>query len=162
MVVKQPKFTRVEEPTLLCNHVPHRGDSVPNLPQACFSSIRRIAHFWDSTNPNGSRQQRKKTGWALQYHDVGRGLATSVLALGDASASKHCQGRDGPQAGSAFVLDVAKWPRVFTVDGVRFVRGTARYRTWCEVTLSTWLGIPLPVKGVRRSNHGRSLDRRDV
>ena len=34
MVVKQPKFTRVEEPTLLCNHVPHRGDSVPNLPQA--------------------------------------------------------------------------------------------------------------------------------
>jgi hypothetical protein len=24
-------------------------------------------------------------------------------------------------------------PRVFAVDGVRFVRGTARYRTWCEV-----------------------------
>jgi hypothetical protein len=22
LVVKQPKFTRVEEPTLLCNHVP--------------------------------------------------------------------------------------------------------------------------------------------
>jgi hypothetical protein len=44
----------------------------------------------------------------------------------------------------------------------RFVRGTARYRTWCEVPPSTWLGIPLPVKGVRRSNHGRSTDRRDV
>jgi hypothetical protein len=26
MVVKQPKFTRVEEPTLLCNHYASRGN----------------------------------------------------------------------------------------------------------------------------------------
>ncbi len=39
----------------------------------------------------------------------------------------------GRRAGSSLVLDVAKLLRVFAVDGVRFVRGTARYRTWCEV-----------------------------
>src|SRR5713101_9564427 len=61
------------------------------------------------------------------------GLATSVHSPGDASAQKHCQGSDGAQVGSPLVLDVAKWLRVFAVDGVRFVRGTARYRTWREV-----------------------------
>jgi len=34
--------------------------------------------------------------------------------------------------------------------------------TFCARTPSTWLGIPLPAKGVRTSNHGRSMDRRDV
>jgi len=29
MVVKQPKFTRVEEPTLLCNQVAERSDGRP-------------------------------------------------------------------------------------------------------------------------------------
>ncbi len=37
-------------------------------------------------------------------------------------------------AGSVLiVLDVAEWIAVFTEVGVRFVRGTARYRTWREV-----------------------------
>jgi hypothetical protein len=31
------------------------------------------------------------------------------------------------------VLDVAQWLRVFAGLRVRFVRGTARYRTWCDV-----------------------------
>src|SRR6267142_1331187 len=52
---------------------------------------------------------------------------------GDASAQKHCQGSDGAEAGGSLVLDVAEWLCVFAVFRVRFVRGTARYRTWCEV-----------------------------
>ena len=60
-------------------------------------------------------------------------MATSVRSLGDASAQEHCQGSNGAQAGSPLVLDVAKRLRLFAVVGVRFVRGTARYRTWCEV-----------------------------
>ena len=39
----------------------------------------------------------------------------------------------GRQAGRSLVLDVAEWMCVLVVVGVRFVRGTARYRTWCEV-----------------------------
>src|SRR6266576_3640048 len=39
----------------------------------------------------------------------------------------------GPENGGSLVLDVAEWMCVFAVVGVRFVRGTARYRTWCEV-----------------------------
>jgi hypothetical protein len=53
--------------------------------------------------------------------------------ISDASAQEYCQGSHGSQAGSALVLDVAKRPRVFAVDEVPFVRGTARYRTWCEL-----------------------------
>ena len=53
----------------------------------------------------------------------------------------------GRRLGSAFVLDVAQWPRVFAVDGVRFVRGTARYRTWCEVNTVHLVGHPAPCKG---------------
>ena len=54
---------------------------------------------------------------------------------------------DGTQAGSPLVLDVAKRLRVFAVDGVRFVRGTARYRTWCEVNTVHLVGHPAPCKG---------------
>ena len=61
------------------------------------------------------------------------GLETSVRTPGDASAQKHRQGCDGAQAGRSLVLDVAEWMCVLVVAGVRFVRGTARYRTWCEV-----------------------------
>ena len=75
------------------------------------------------------------------------GLAASVYAPGDASAQEHCQGGDGTQVGSPLVLDVAKRLRVFAVDGVRFVRGTARYRTWCEVNTVHLIGHPAPCKG---------------
>src|SRR5580704_17675253 len=36
-------------------------------------------------------------------------------------------------AGGSLVLDVAEWMCVFAVVRVRFLRGTARYRIWCEV-----------------------------
>jgi hypothetical protein len=35
-------------------------------------------------------------------------LETSVHSPGDASAQKHCQGRDGKTHGGSFVLDVAE------------------------------------------------------
>ena len=60
-------------------------------------------------------------------------VATSLHSPGDAPTQEHCQGRDGAEAGGSLVLDVAEWLRVFTVVRVRFVRGTARYRTWREV-----------------------------
>jgi transposase len=37
------------------------------------------------------------------------GVETPVHPLGDTSAQEHCQGRDGPQNGGSFVLDVAEW-----------------------------------------------------
>jgi hypothetical protein len=48
-------------------------------------------------------------------------------------------------------------------SGLRFVRGTARYRTWRERERRPldWV-FPLPEKGVHGSNHGRSIDRRDA
>jgi transposase len=87
------------------------------------------------------------------------GLATSVHAPGDASAQEHCQGSDGTTHGDSPVLDVAEWWRVFAVVRVRFVRGTARYRTWRELDAVSMNGHPLPEKGVCRSNHGRSIGR---
>ena len=60
-------------------------------------------------------------------------MATSVHALGDASAQEHCQGSDGAPIGGSVVLDVAERLGLFAVSEVRFVRGTARYRTWREV-----------------------------
>jgi hypothetical protein len=60
-------------------------------------------------------------------------LETSLRTFGDASAPEHCQGSDGTPSGGSFVLDVAEWLCVFAVVRVRFVRGTARNRTWCEV-----------------------------
>jgi hypothetical protein len=61
------------------------------------------------------------------------GVATSVHALGDASTQEHCQGSDEAASWSSLVLDVAEWLGIFTEVRVRFVRGTARYRTWREV-----------------------------
>ena len=43
------------------------------------------------------------------------------------------QGGFRTPSGSSPVLDVAEPLRVCAVDGVRLVRGTARYRTWCEI-----------------------------
>jgi hypothetical protein len=60
-------------------------------------------------------------------------VATSVHSPGDAPTQEHCQGSDGAEARGSLVLDVAEWLCVFTVVRVRFVRGTARYRTWREV-----------------------------
>ena len=87
----------------------------------------------------------------------------SLHSPGDASAQEHCQGSDGTASGGPLVLDVAEWQCVFAVVGVRFVRGTARYRTWCAVGRRAldWASRSLK-KGVRRSNRGRSIDRRDV
>ncbi len=65
------------------------------------------------------------------------GLAASVPTPSDAARTSHCQGGDGAQSSRSVVLDVAQWLGVFAVRRVRFARGTARYRTWCEVAPST-------------------------
>ena len=61
------------------------------------------------------------------------GLAASLLPSSDASAKERRQGGHGAQNGSWFVLDVAERLRIFAVVRMRFVRVTARYRTWREV-----------------------------
>ena len=60
-------------------------------------------------------------------------MAPSLHSPGNASTQEHCQGSVGAPFGSSLVLDVAEWLSVFAVLRVRFVRGTARYRTWCAV-----------------------------
>jgi len=65
------------------------------------------------------------------------GLAASVPTPGDAARTSNRQGGDGAQSSRSLVLDVAQWLGVFAVRRVRFARGTARYRTWCEVAPST-------------------------
>src|SRR5258708_19562858 len=55
--------------------------------------------------------------------------------------------------------------RVFAVDGVRFVRGTARYRTWCELEYRP-LGTSLMVHtmsdtGLRSEEHTSELQSPD-
>ena len=60
-------------------------------------------------------------------------MAPSLHSPGNAPTQEHCQGSDGVPAGDTVVLDVAEWLSVFAVVRVRFVRGTARYRTWREV-----------------------------
>ncbi len=60
-------------------------------------------------------------------------LETSLPPSSHASAQEHRQGGFRTPSGSSPVLDVAERLRVFAFDGVRFVRGTARYRTWCEI-----------------------------
>ena len=53
-----------------------------------------------------------------------------------ASTLLDCQGerfRTHICAGDQAVLDVAEWLRIVAASKVRFVRGTARYRTWCKV-----------------------------
>ena len=37
------------------------------------------------------------------------------------------------EAGGSLVLDVAERLQIFAVGRIRFVRGRARNRTWCEV-----------------------------
>ena len=61
------------------------------------------------------------------------GLAASLLPSSDASAKEHRQGGHGAANGGSVVLDVAERLRIFAVVRVRFVRGTALYRTWREV-----------------------------
>ncbi len=56
------------------------------------------------------------------------------------------EGSDGAQAGGSLVLDVAQRLGVFAVGRVRFVRGTARYRTWCEVERRALDGASLSLK----------------
>ena len=73
------------------------------------------------------RKQPKRRHESIRTGDV----ATYTLAM--RRHKEHCQGSDGASDGDSAVLDVAKWLRVFAVSAVRFVRGTARNRTWCEV-----------------------------
>jgi hypothetical protein len=40
---------------------------------------------------------------------------------------------DEAQVGGSIVMDVAEWLCVFAVVGGRFVRGTDRYRAWCDL-----------------------------
>ena len=56
-----------------------------------------------------------------------------------------------------------KGTRLSTAFEVRFARGRAWTRTWCEVNHRPldWVSRSL-TKGVRNSNHGRTCDRRDV
>src|SRR5271157_46751 len=60
-----------------------------------------------------------------------RSRLAAVPAPGDASRSSHCQGRDGPKAGSTPVLDVAQGMGSSTNCEVRFARGIARSVLWC-------------------------------
>jgi len=73
-------------------------------------------------------------------------LETSVHAPGDAAAQEHRQSSDGTQAGDSVVLDVAEWLWVCAVVRVRFVRGTARYRTWWAVKHRTCDGASRSLK----------------
>jgi len=70
------------------------------------------------------------------------------ISPGHASAREHRRGGLGAPSRGSLVLDVAEQLRVFAVDGVRFVRGTARYRTWCELEYRP-LGISLMIRFVR-------------
>jgi len=88
--------------------------------------------------------------------------ATSVPAPGDAPTKKYCQSGQGPKTRGSVVLDVAQRLGVFTVPRIRFAHGTARYRTWRELKRRALDWASRSRKGVRRSNHGRSFDRRDV
>jgi transposase len=60
-------------------------------------------------------------------------LATRVPAPGNAPRTSDRQGSDGPQTRSPLVLDVAQGMGLRTVFAIRFARGAARSRLWCEV-----------------------------
>jgi hypothetical protein len=73
-------------------------------------------------------------------------VETSVHSAGDASAQEHRQGSDGAQAGGPVVLDLRNGREYSPSLGVRFVRETARNRTWCEVELRPYDWRPAPRK----------------
>src|SRR5580704_3328959 len=101
-------------PSWTASDFPPRSSSLPARFQVLSTTVRSSA-----SGPGGSTQQPR--------------VEASLCAPGDASTQKHCQSCDGAQAGRSLVLDVAEWMCVLSVARVRFVRGTARYRTWCEV-----------------------------
>jgi hypothetical protein len=76
------------------------------------------------------------------------GVETSLCTSGDASSPEHCEGSDGAASGSSLVLDVAEWLCVFAIVRVRFARGTARNRTWCEVEHRALDGASRSARGV--------------
>jgi len=61
------------------------------------------------------------------------GMAEQVLPPDDAARTEDRQGRPGAKVGSSFVLDVTEGMGLRAVEKVRFARGKARIRRWCEV-----------------------------
>jgi transposase len=60
-------------------------------------------------------------------------LAAEVCTSGDAARTQDRESSDGAKAGYLFVLDVAQGMELSATLKVRFARGTARKRPWCEV-----------------------------
>ncbi len=102
----------------------------------------------------GTHQQARQHSAAVSVgggsssgRSFGSRLEASVHPPGDASAKEHCEGGDGTQAGGSVVLDVAKRVGRSAISTIRFVRGRARYRTWCELNTVYLSGHPAPCKG---------------
>jgi hypothetical protein len=60
-------------------------------------------------------------------------LAAEVFTSGDAARTQDRESSDGAKAGCLFVLDVAQGMELSATLKVRFARGTARKRPWCEI-----------------------------
>ena len=61
------------------------------------------------------------------------GMAQSLCPPDDAAGTENRQGRHGEEAGGSLVLDDAQGMGFRNVNKVRFARGKARTRRWCEV-----------------------------
>ena len=88
---------------------------------------------WDTSASKAALCCGSCSGGSPSGGAFGSRLEASVYPPGDASAKEYCEGSDGTQAGGSVVLDVAKRMGLSAVSRVRFVRGRARYRTWCEL-----------------------------
>ena len=60
-------------------------------------------------------------------------MATEVPPSGDETRTQDREGGDGTEISCLFVLDVAQGMELPAVLEIRFARGTARNRPWCEV-----------------------------
>ncbi len=135
--------------------------------QLCGSgSVGRVQR---RSAPAGTHQQARQRAASLSAGGSGAGhgaqptpVAQQVLPPGHAPRTEDREGSDGPKAGGASVLDVASGTGLRPVRKARFARGRARKSPWCAVDhrRNDWASRS-PSRGVRRSNHDRSCDRRD-
>src|ERR1039457_6383824 len=61
------------------------------------------------------------------------GMAEEVCPPDDAARTENRQGRHGAKTSGSFVLDDAQGMGLRAVEKIRFARGKARNRRWCEV-----------------------------
>jgi len=72
-------------------------------------------------------------GSGASYGAQPPGMAEQVCPPDDAARTENRQGRHGAETGGSHVLDDAQGMGLRAVEKVRFARGKARIRRWCEV-----------------------------